>query len=323
MKERLLDYFKNDRHYWWTVGLLPGLYMIIYLYRKNFFQVNSVEQLLGLGFYFLVIPCLTVVLLDFLLKRYAPSRRAQFYFLALAIQGSLAITYMRYQYLRLIIIVILIGAAIVLSFLIAKHYKKFVFLFGVMLILALISWSPFFYRSITYRAEWVNQQKFDGIRFSKKPNIYLIQPDGYASASALRNSKYNFDNSLFETYLADEGFTIYPDYRSNYPSTLSSNATLFTARHHFLNYSTTYNELPAARDIIMADNPVLRSLKANGYNTVFISSTNYLQLNHNQPLYDYTSLQNSDISVIPSFVDGLDYYEPLNKYTGKRYCGST
>ena len=74
------------------------------------------------------------------------------------------------------------------------------------------------YLNFTNSAEW--QVQPDAIletKFKKTPNIYYIQPDGYANETNLKGPLYQFDNSEFDGWLKDNKFTLYDDYRSNYP----------------------------------------------------------------------------------------------------------
>ena len=70
--------------------------------------------------------------------------------------------------------------------------------------------------------------------FKKKPNVYFIQPDGYTSLSEIEKGHYNMDASEIRGLLADNGFKLYNNFRTNYSSTLSTNSAIFSMKHHYL-----------------------------------------------------------------------------------------
>lgn len=313
MKQRLLDYLKSDRHYWWTVSVLPGLYALIYLYKKNFNLVNSVDQLLGLGFWFLAVPTAAILILDFIFKKKIPSARPKLYFsflLAyLAIVISL-ITFMGWRWKGLILVTSLI---VVISFFIAKHYKKLVLILGIMTLLLGIQFAYFYLTQISQQKKWIDEEVFNDIKFVKNSNIYLIQPDGYAGKLALSNSDYNYDNSSFYESMSQRGFKFNHDFRSNYTSTLTSNASLFTGQHHYYLEGEMSGELYKARNIIVGENPALKALKNNGYRLNFISQTPYLFSNHPDSFYDDTNVDLEDVQSFPFFSADLNYLDDFKK----------
>ena len=154
---------------------------------------------------------------------------------------------------------------------------------------------------------WSDQP--DGIGealFKKKPNIYFIQPDGYTNFSELVRGHYNVESSLFEDYLTKNGFKNYPNFRSNYASTLSSNAAIFMMKHHYYanyNSGSRLNEALNARNFIISKNTVLDVFKNNGYKTHFISETPYLLLNRPELGYDFTNYKLKDVPYISTGLD--------------------
>ena len=123
----------------------------------------------------------------------------------------------------------------------------------------LVNLAPKLYNHLFYSNDWVDQpDNINEVKFVKKPNIYVIQLDGYANPDELKKTPYSFDNSEFETYIKQEGFKSYSNYRSNYYSTLSSNSSLFTMKHHYYsNPKKAFQEVMNSREIIAGDNPVI------------------------------------------------------------------
>ncbi len=312
MKQKLLDYLKSDRHYWWTVSVLPGLYLMLYTYRHNFFQVNSVKQLGGLALLFIAIPSIILFVLDYLFEKNDWDRK-KLYFLVFAIISSIAISYIRYRGFHLKALIALGVATIIGVFFLSRFYKTFTLLLAAMFLIGLVSWTPYFLEVFDYEAEWIQDHKWKQQTFKKKPNVYIIQPDGYPGKNTLSQSYYSFDNKAFYDDLEDKGFVFNHDYRSNYSSTLSSNAALFTASHHYHDYNLAHNELPFAREIILRSNPVLEALENNGYKTSLISSSNYLALNHSETAYDQDNIESEHLSYFPKFRSDLEYIGAIRK----------
>ncbi|GAA3639253.1 hypothetical protein GCM10022397_25880 [Flavivirga jejuensis] len=146
--------------------------------------------------------------------------------------------------------------------------------------------------------KWMEQpDNIENVVFKKTPNIYFIQPDGYANFSELNKSCYKFDNSKFNNYLQKSKFKIYPNFRSNYYSTLSSNSSLFAMKHHYHNFPTSeVKELYNARDIIVGNNPVIKILKENDYRTHLLLNKSYLLINRPKISYDFSNINNNELS---------------------------
>ena len=156
--------------------------------------------------------------------------------------------------------------------------------------------------------DWQNQpDNIVDVTFKKKPNVYFIQPDGYVNFSELKRGLYNYDNGSFESFLSDNGFTSYPNIRSNYSTTLSSNSSFFMMKHHYLNNRISDFELYNARDMIISKNPVLDVFKNNGYKTYYVTETDYLLFNRPKMGYDYCNIDYLDIPFIrPGILDPID-----------------
>ncbi|WP_124019458.1 hypothetical protein [Flavobacterium hydrophilum] len=156
--------------------------------------------------------------------------------------------------------------------------------------------SKIIYDNLTSSASW--QQQPDHIlntSFKKRPNIYYIEPDGYASDTNLKGVLYRFDNSEFDGWLKDKKFTLYNDFRSNYESTLTSNSSCFFMKHHFYDMNSDFKY---SRDLITGNNPVLKIFKRNNYKTFFLTERPYLLANYPNIEYDYC---NFELDQVPYF----------------------
>lgn len=308
MKDKLTNFLLSEKHYWWTVTLLPGAYSIIYLYFKNYTVVNSWQQFTNFTVFFIVIPSIVFLIVDYFFKKKIPEKRNQLYWSFLLINFSIIFSlsmYLGWRWKALIAFGLLVLAA---SFFMAKHYKKIVLLLGIMCVIAFIQLSYYFTITVVISNDWVKPMPFENILFKNKPNVYLIQPDGYVGKNAGSNELYRLNNQQFYTKLSDEGFVFNHDYRSNYPTTLASNSSLFTAQHHYLNYGNMGGELINARDIILGNNPVLNTFKNNGYETHLILEHSYLMLNYPKVAYDTNNVATSELSILlPNYFLGKDY----------------
>ena len=310
MKDKIVKYLSSENHYWWTVTLLPGCYAIIYLYLKNYTVVNSWQQLSSFIACFVLIPSLLFLLLDLSFKRKMPERRAQLYWSFLLINFSIIFSlsiYLGWRWKALILVALL---AIAASFFTAKHYKKIVLLLSFMCLIASGQLLFFISSSVLSSEDWVQPMAFESSVFQQKPNVYLLQPDGYVGEQAANNEIYQLDNQSFYDTMKAQGFQFNAEFRSNYPTTLASNSTLFTAQHHYLHYGDMNNELMNARDIILGDNPVLKTFVTNGYKTHLILEHSYLMLNYPEVYYDTNNVDRRELSpLLPNYFLGKDYME--------------
>jgi len=313
MKNKVIAYLNNNNHYWWTVGALPGVYAISYLYTNNYTLVNSWTQFIYLTISMILTPSIITIAINYLIRNKSSRIKNTFnssvFTTLTAITLSLVI-YLGWRWKALILLTIII---VIISWFLGKHYKKGVLLLSLMVILGIGQFAYYFFTDVIHKNNWVQKSSFSDIEFKKKPNIYYIQPDGYASKPALENIHYNYDNSTFYEELGSRGFEINHEYRSNYPSTLTSNATLFTGQHHFYENGEMKNELFNARQLIMGNNPVLQSFKNNDYQTTAILQHRYLLLNHPEIAYDRINIEENELSILPSYKLDKDYLNDLKQ----------
>lgn len=300
LRLKILNFITGPKDVPLLAGVAIGVYMIIYYYSKNMALAASWSQLLFFVGYYLVLPSIAL-LVGYKITTLTKYRKhflfvgilvfLSYYLLELSFLGQLK----RYIFGGVILI------SIILSLRFSGYYKLFVIL---LLSLSLFNVYPVLsatYTFLTVTDQW--QQQPDGIltaNFIKKPNIYYIQPDGYASKQNLDGSIYNFNNQVFEAYLEEKGFTVYPEYRSNYPSTLLSNSSMFNMKHHYFQGDI---EKYSARNVIMGNNAVLQTLKHNGYKTHFITERPYLLMSRPQLGYDTANFSYTDL---PHLKDAWD-----------------
>ena len=301
LREKVIQFINGSKKYVIVAALASGLYPLLYYYNANFTLVNSWSQF---GFFivcFLLIPCLVFWTANFIFNYIGVLKRYNKYVIPILNFTLFAVLLViSTQGFRKIILALAILISFVLAILFYKHLKKvivFQFLLALIVFAKLI---PDFYKHFTYSNQWMEQpDAIEEVLFVKKPNIYIIQPDGYPNFYELKRGYYNFDNSEFEAFLTKNSFKLYQNFRSNYVSTLSSNSSMFAMKHHYYNnIKSDVKELYNTRQIITGNNPVISILKKNNYKTFLMLERPYLLVNRPKINYDYCNFDFSEISFL-------------------------
>lgn len=303
LRQKIQQFVLSPKDVPLLAGFVTGLYMLVYYYSKNFGLANSWEQFGFFVAYFMLLP-MAVLFAGYKVAGAIKQGRFKRHFLFVGIPAFVAYYLIRLSLLgenkRYVFAAVLL-VLLLLSIRLGRYYKVFVLALPFMMLFNARPFLPLVKAIVTQDASWEKQP--DGIlqaKFKNRPNIYYIQPDGYTSFANLRDSNYNFNDSAFEAYLRQNGFTLYDNYRSNYNSTITSNTSMFYMKHHYLQrYVGAY----AARQLILGNNPVLQVLKHNGYTTHFITEKPYLLMNRPKLGYDYCNFSLDDI---PYLKDGWD-----------------
>ncbi|MBF4985807.1 hypothetical protein FNJ87_16240 [Nonlabens mediterrranea] len=311
MKDKILSYLNNENHYWWTVGLLPGLYAITYLYTNNYTLVNSWTQFFYLVLGFVVLPSIAVIFVGYAIRNRSDRIKNMFYASSLVMITAITLSLVIYLGWRWKALLLLCFFTIIISWFKGHQYKKGVLILIIMCILGILQLAFYLFTSVVFYSSWVEKSTLPDLEFKIKPNVYYIQPDGYANKSSLENHHFHFKNDHFYDEMILKGFLFNHQYRSNYPSTLTSNATLFTGQHHFYDIGKFKNELFNARQIIMGKNPVLETFKNNNYKTTAILQHRYLLLNHPDVYYDRININESELSILPNYKLDKQYFNNL------------
>ncbi len=298
------------------IGLITGLYPFLFYTSNNYFAVNSTGHFLFFFGFFIGIPILVFVLFYLFTKKinFLKKHKTQILFVLILFTTAFFASYASTLLIKKKFLFSILLVSVALSFKFLHTYKK------VLLLILIMSVLPIFKLGIkivdTFRADTIiatyNQVK--QITFKTTPNIYMIQPDGYVSKQVMEDSLYNFKNSFYD-WLESKEYKLYPSFRSNYPASLPSNASLFLMKQHlFFNMTSPDLEMPRAREIISGNNPVIKTFKNNGYKTYLIVQDDYFQQNHCKQLYDYTNI---DIKDLPYFSSGgenrADVYNDFKK----------
>ena len=307
IKEKFNDFLKNSKDYPILAGFSVGFYAFVFYFSNNFDLVNSWQQTLVFLLNFIVFPTVIVFgIFKIIQKSRFSSLATQSIFIMMLVLLPIylfGISNLLVSYKKMGLLAILLLGLIIFKI---KNYKYFIVLVFLMAVLPIVKLGKIIYLNYTNSTEW--QLQPDAIlktKFKKYPNVYYIQPDGYANETNLKGSLYRFDNSEFDGWLKNQKFTLYDDYKSNYSSTLYSNSSCFYMKHHFSNEFSNFNY---ARDYIVGRNPVLEIFKNNNYKTFFITEIPYLLMNRPSVFFDYC---NYKLGELPYFKDGLSCFKEI------------
>ncbi|RDK83246.1 sulfatase-like hydrolase/transferase [Marinirhabdus gelatinilytica] len=310
---------RSKRSYYFPIlaGLAAGLYPIIFFYTNNFSLINSWKHFAFFVGLFLVAPVCTFVGIQFFSYLPFVKKVKPFAFPFINMAAFLGFVQIcLYANIQWVFTIILLVIAAVFAIFLRKFFKKVVVLQLVLALIGLFWLFPTIHNQWTYSNEWTQQpDDIEEVVFKKRPNVYYIQPDGYVNISEMGKGAYQIDNSDYWDFLEDNGFTVYPNIRSNYTSTLVSNSSTFTMKHHYYNNGFNFSEIANARNVIISDNPVLNAFKKNGYKTHFLAEASYLLSNFPEMGYDACNFDYNDIDFITDgFQKEEDILVPLKKY---------
>ena len=295
---KLLSFVDKDRPI--VAGIATGLYPVIIYYTYNYTLVNSWEQLLFFGIVFQLLPCIIALIVYKISRRTAFVKWREpllvlfslFVFLVFVEIGLHAELKKKLALLTLVV-------CVPISLLLRKYLSKIILLQYVIALVGLFSLVPALVENWSISSEWkVQPDHIIATQFKTFPNVYYIQPDGYTNFSEIKKGHYVHDNTSFEHFLQVNGFKNYDNFRSNYTSTLASNASMFSMKHHFYNGKTNPHESVEARKNVISENPVLTIFKNNGYATHCITETPYLLLNHPKMGFDSCNFSPAEIPLI-------------------------
>lgn len=298
-RNKVIAFINSKEDYPIIAAIASGLFPILYYYNSNLTLLNSWDQFLFFIFYFLVIPIIGFRLIYLTFSKVDILKTYKKYCIPVLnfSYSAFLLVIITFGFQKIILLLSVVFVAIILALLFHKHINKvivFQFIMATLVSVVLIKYIS----NLTNPSDWMIQpDNIEQVIMKKKPNIYLIQPDGYANSSEIDNGYYQFNNSEFDNYLIQNNFKIYSNYRSNYYSTLSSNSSMFAMKHHYYNYPTDkIREVYNARDVIAGDNSVIRILKNNSYKTFSILDKSYLLINRPKMLYDYCNIDYTEIS---------------------------
>ena len=136
---------------------------------------------------------------------------------------------------------------------------------------------------------------YEQVKLERTPNVYFICLESYHGFGAMREL-YGFDNAGFREFLGANGFVVAEDVLSNYSFTMTSLQSFFQMGHHYAAGAFGNHDSLYARGFISGSgtyyNPVLRILKRNGYDVVYLLPSDYYY-RPGAGLVDYSLLDRS------------------------------
>jgi len=300
-KRRVSLFLSDAKSYPIITLIAAGLYALMYYYDKNYALINSKSQFAFLVGLYIAFPIILFYVFNFSFKKIRSLSKFRKFILPILNLSTffltIVISLFGFDTLKMLIALAL---GVLLGIVLVKHIKKIVVVQFILMCLVLPKLIPDLYREVFYSKTWMTQpDSIETSIFKKSPNIYVIQPDGYTSFSTFKDSIHRYDNSRFQQFLESKGFKTYDDYRSNYFSTLSSNSSLFSMKHHYYGNNTLgINPRHNARNEIVESNAVLRTFKHNNYKTFLMLQVPYLLSNRPSIAYDYCNISLDEISYI-------------------------
>src|SRR5690606_26062199 len=310
-------FLNNGKAYPLLTAVAAGLYPLLFYYTNNYKMINSWGHLGYFVSIFLLLPLVVFFVAHKIsgvgfLKKLQPFVLPflNFFFFFSYLNVAL---YAGFSWIRTLII---FGIAILLTIVLRKFFKKIIVFQLILAVIGFFTLTPVVLKQLNYSKEWMKQpDNIEAVVFKKKPNIYYIQPDGYANFSELKKGNYNIENAEFESFLTENNFKAYPNFRSNYAATLPTNSAVFMMKHHYYNNGSDFTETIDARNVIVSDNSVLRILKNNNYRTFFLSEQAYFLTNKPKLGYDFCNFSTEEISFVTTGIGNpKDVIEPFKDY---------
>jgi len=298
LKQKILAFIDSEHESPILVFITIGITPILFYVANNYWALNSMSHLL----FFLA--CLTVFLVGLYVvyylcfktnkKLHKHEGHALFWFLVIGVIFFLTHTYFNSTLKRIFLLLALVVLWKLIPFKPRKLYKKIIVMLLLFSGLSMLRILIHAYEDIKPDT-WINQpDDIESVKFKKTPNVYMIQPDGYVSEQMFASSPYSAKSDLF-SWLETNGYKVYNGFRSNYPASLTSNASLFAMKQHkFAEMLFPKIEMANGREIISTNNPVVSIFNNNGYQTHFIAEDEYFQQNKKQKIYDHYNIKKSD-----------------------------
>jgi hypothetical protein len=293
-----------------TTVVASGLYPLLHYYSNNLDLVGArTQHLFMLGVCFVLPLVLVIVSLFFLrFKLFVKSKK----YLLTAINlmtffGLLSVVIFHFEKKPVFLILLISGLA---SLVLYKYLNKIIVLQFLLAFMSVFNLVPKVIFASNYKNDWVAlTDDIKAVKLVHTPNIYVIQPDGYANIEVLSEPPYSFNNAAFNNWLEADGFVNYKGFRSNYYSTLTSNASMFAMKHHY--YSNTFKgnlkTFHANQVISGKQNNVLHILKNNNYSSYLLTDNSHFLIDRVPLQFDYCNVPESKILKYDSgYIPGID-----------------
>jgi len=289
MIKRISAFLDKHSEHPLLLGFICGLYPFLFYYSNNYSSINSGEHLRFFILVFLGIPILVFTGSYFFFRLFPRFKKYEDkvrFILIIMVAACLMSQAIKLKLMKKVLTVILM-ITVFLAWKYAETYKKVLMLILIMAVIPLFKNIVHLYEH-SGRIAWMEYPNdFSDLKLVHRPNIYILQPDGYVAQTVMQGAYYDYESVIYD-WLDARDFKLYDDFRSNYPASLTSNASMFAMKQHYFGDSMFPTlESSKTRDVICGDNPVVQTLKANGYYTFFIGEAEYFMQNRAVQEYDY------------------------------------
>ncbi|MCZ6595138.1 MAG: sulfatase-like hydrolase/transferase [Bacteroidetes bacterium] len=319
----MIDFFDRKNGVFW-IALICGFYPLVFYYSNNFYAVNSFGHLGYFILFFIGLSLAGFALIElfFTVKKDLRKYRPHTLFIAVLMITATLMSYAIKLRLQKKLLVVIFVVSILLSIKFHDRFRKLAILILIMAVLPFFNCFLKIYE-LNKNMPWVElSADIKGIEFKEIPNIYMIQPDGYVDETLMEGLLYKHQTDFYN-WLRANNFKLYDNFRSNYPASVPSNASMFSMQHHY--YGETFFsdlEMPKGREMISGQNTTNYILQNNGYKTYFLAQDEYFQQNLKGGSFDHYNISKEEI---PYFTIGderervlhNDLKEVLNDKTNK------
>jgi len=286
LRQRILGWGKQILESPYFLALLVGVYPVVFYITANWFMFNMSDGFfIAATFSTIVFLCLSVgyLLLSWCVRKIVVRNPTIVIYRIFIFLSILLLGYLLRQTLLALAdqeLFVVVGVMVVLAFVVMWFIPR-IRLYRVNVILAILCifhLASGLYESVTSEVNYLEKNVgyeryrtvYDQVKFSKKPNMYYIVPDGYPNREAI-DKIFDSDNSEFYQYLESVGFDIHHSALSNYQSTLPSISASFGMGHHYQQgHVGNFELLDSRKFIVSRQNPVVQILKNNGYQVEYI-----------------------------------------------------
>lgn len=316
IKQKIEAFLESDKDAPVLTGFISGLYPFLFYYSNNYPSKNSWLHFLTIAGIYIAIPVVLTVFLYFIFTKVKKinSYRKNLLFVLLIFFTSVFMSQAIYLTLKKKILLAILVVACVLSFKLYNYYKKIIFIIVIVMLIPLFKFAVHIYEDAK-PTKWTKlEDNIADVKFKHRPNVYMIQPDGYVSRQVIESPPYNYKTDFYD-WLSENNFKVYDDFRSNYPASLTSNASMFAMKHHYFDdLLFPALEMPNSREVIMK-NSVVEIFNNNQYETFYLGQDEYFQQNLVKGNYKHYNLETKNI---PLFAHGgsvvRDVYTDLSNF---------